>query len=78
MPSPAVYLDECVDVALAEALHRRGFVAVTTVAAGMVGATDESQLLYATVQGLMLVTHNRRHFRRLHACFRRRVARTGA
>jgi hypothetical protein len=70
MPRPSVYLDECVDIKLAEALQRRGFVAVRTVRAGMVGATDEAQLLYASARGLMLVTHNRRHFRRLHHRFR--------
>lgn len=69
MPSPSVYLDECVDVKLAEALQRRGFLAVTTLAAGMVGATDEAQLLYATAHDLLIVTHNRRHFRRLHHLF---------
>ncbi len=69
MPAPSVYLDECVDIKLAEALHRRGFTVVTTLAASMLGATDEDQLLYAGAHGLILVTHNRRHFRRLHRLF---------
>lgn len=69
MPKPSVYLDECVDVKLVEALHRRGFVAVTTLAAGRLGATDEDQLLYAGAHDLIIVTHNRRHFRRLHRLF---------
>ena len=66
MPVPAVYLDECIDVRLAEALHQRGFIAVTSLTTGMLGSTDEDQLMYATTHGLMLVMHNRRHFRRLH------------
>ena len=66
MPVPPAYFDECIDVRLAEALHQRGFIAVTSLAAGMLGSTDEDQLMYATTRGLMLVTHNRRHFRRLH------------
>jgi Domain of unknown function (DUF5615) len=69
MPTPSAYLDECMDIKLAEALHRRGFTAVTTSAARMLGATDEDQLLYAGAQGMVLVTHNRRHFRRLHRLF---------
>ena len=78
MPVPAVYLDECIDVRLAEALHQRGFIAVTSLTTGMLGSTDEEQLMYATAYGLMLVTHNRRHFRRLHACFMSSIARTAS
>jgi hypothetical protein len=70
MPSPSVYLDECIDIELAEALNERGFIAVTTLAAGMLGATDREQLIHASARDLLLVTHNRRHFRRLHYEFR--------
>jgi hypothetical protein len=69
MPTPSVYLDECVDIELAGALQQRGFLAVTTAAARMLGATDEDQLVYASAHDLLLVTHNRRHFRRLHRLF---------
>lgn len=66
---PDLYLDECVDVALAAAVERQGVRAVTTVAAGMLGASDEAQLCYAGDRGLVIVSHNRRHFRRLHRDF---------
>ncbi len=70
MPARGVYLDECVDVALADALRQRGFVAVTTRQAGMLGARDDEQLAHATASGLMMLSHNQGHFRRLHRQFR--------
>lgn len=69
MPRPSVYLDECMDVALAEALDRQGVIAITTLVADMLGATDEAQLLYASAHALIMMSHNRRHFRRLHHLF---------
>ncbi len=67
--APHVYLDECVDCDLAVRLARRGFVATTTQAQGMVGATDEQQLAFATQNGWAILTRNRRHFQRQHQTY---------
>jgi hypothetical protein len=66
MPVRAVYLDECIDVRLADAFRFRGIEVVTTRAASRLGANDDSQFLYAAEQGLLMLTHNGRHYRRLH------------
>jgi hypothetical protein len=58
----SVYLDEDVDVVIAELLRSRGFTATTTVAAGRQGASDEEQLIFAAEQGHTLLTHNRADF----------------
>ena len=60
------YLDEDVDVGLALVLRAKGHYAETTNEAGNKSASDESQLIYAMQQEAVLVSHNRRHFRRLH------------
>lgn len=62
----ACYLDECVDVYLAEALRTRGFIAITAQEAAFRGATDVEQLAFAAARGLVLITHNGSDFRRLH------------
>ena len=62
-----LYLDEDVDVLLATLLQARGFVARTTVEAGLRGATDEQQLTHAAEHGLALLTHNRADFEGLAA-----------
>jgi predicted nuclease of predicted toxin-antitoxin system len=64
---PSVYLDECVDQRLAPALRDRGFSVLTASTAGTLGATDDNQLRFATVHDLVIISYNRRHFRRLHA-----------
>ena len=60
------YLDEDVDVGLALVLRAKGHYAETTNEAGNKSASDESQLIYAMQHETVLVSHNRRHFRRLH------------
>ena len=67
--APAAYLDECVDLELALVLRQRQFVVYTVTEAGMRGKNDEEQLLYAARHRYVLVTHNGRHFRRLHQQF---------
>lgn len=57
-----LYLDEDVDVLVAQLLRARGYSAVTTQDAGLLGASDEEQLDFATSRQLALVTHNRAHF----------------
>jgi len=63
---PWLHFDEDADVRLAEALTRRGYDAQTTVAAGLLAASDEEQLRYAASQQRVLVTHNVRHFPEVH------------
>jgi uncharacterized protein DUF5615 len=64
-----VYLDEDVDVLVMQLIRARGFSAVTTREAGLLGATDEQQLVYAASQHLALLTHNRADFETLHQAF---------
>lgn len=66
MAPPPLYLDECVDHRLAGALRKRGFAVYTALDQGMTELPDEAQLEYAATRGWVLVTHNGRHFRRLH------------
>lgn len=60
-----LYLDEDVDVLVADLLRVRGFEASTTQEAGQVGSSDAEQLAYAVSQHRTLLTHNRDHFERL-------------
>ena len=57
-----LYLDEDVDVLVADLVQARGFVVVTTRDAGNLGASDLDQLSYAAEQHKTLLTHNRNHF----------------
>ena len=59
------YLDEDVDILVADLLWARGFSATTTKDAGQLGNTDREQLNYATKNGNTLLTHNRRDFETL-------------
>jgi hypothetical protein len=52
------HLDEHVDRAVAEGLHRRGINVTTTVEAALTGATDEQQLAFATANGRVCVTRD--------------------
>ena len=52
------------------ALHRLGHDATRTVDAGQAGADDAAQLAYAARHGLILITHNRHHFRSLNRIWR--------
>ena len=60
-----LYLDEDVDVVVADLLCARGFAAHTTQEANQIGGADEQQLQYATEQGKTFLTHNRVHFEAL-------------
>jgi Domain of unknown function (DUF5615) len=66
---PPVYLDECVDVALADVLRERGFTATLARDHGPRGASDEAQLVYASGRGWLILSHNTRHFQRWHKVF---------
>ena len=53
-----MYLDEDVNVLIAELLKARGFDAITTRDAKQLQATDAEQFAYAVSQARTLVTHN--------------------
>ncbi len=60
-----LYLDEDVDVLIAELVQAKSFVAVTTREAKRLGNEDEDQLAYATANGLVMFTHNRKDYEKL-------------
>ena len=57
-----LYLDEDVDVLVADLLRARGFVAVTTRDAGNLGTSDSHQLGQAVATQRAILTHNRVDF----------------
>src|SRR5437016_6065896 len=60
-----LYLDEDVDVLIADLLRARGFKAITTQEAGQLDSGDEEQLVYAVNQQKTFFTHNRIDFERI-------------
>ena len=64
---PRIYADEDVDRPLIEALQSRGFDVLTVQITRSFGEDDPAQLERAAALGRVLLTFNRRHFRRLHA-----------
>jgi hypothetical protein len=60
-----LFLDEDVDVLVAEMVRAHGFDAQTTREAGRLGESDAAQLEFATAEGQVFLTHNRVHFERL-------------
>lgn len=60
-----LYLDEDVDVLIAELLRVRGFTALTTRDAGQRQNSDNEQLAYAISQQKAFLTHNRIDFEEL-------------
>ena len=60
-----LYLDEDVNVVVADLLRARGFIAITIRAVGQLGKNDADQLAYAVSQKMTLLTHNRVDFGRL-------------
>lgn len=60
-----LYLDEDVDVLVADLVRAHGFKATTTQEAGQTGKNDDKQLAYAVSQQSTLLTHNRVHFEAL-------------
>ena len=57
-----LYVDEDVDVLVADLIRARGFQALTTEEAGRKKKSDEEQLAFAASQQRALVTHNRTDF----------------
>jgi predicted nuclease of predicted toxin-antitoxin system len=60
-----LYLDEDVDVLLADLVRARGFTVVTTRDANQLGADDAAQLAYAASRQKTFMTHNRADFEAL-------------
>jgi hypothetical protein len=60
-----LYLDEDVDVLIAQLMRARGFAVVTTQEAGQLRNSDVEQLASAVSQHKTLLTHNRVDFETL-------------
>jgi predicted nuclease of predicted toxin-antitoxin system len=60
-----LYLDEDVNVLLADMLRARGFDVTTTREAGQIGKSDGEQLAFATSREQAILTHNRVDFEAL-------------
>lgn len=58
MANLAFYTNESVTVAVAEGLKRRGVNALSARDVGNLGLSDEEQLIYATKEDLVIVTHD--------------------
>ncbi|MBI4653565.1 MAG: DUF5615 family PIN-like protein [Nitrospirae bacterium] len=61
-----LYLDEDVDVSLAQALNQKGFDVLTTQEAGKKRLSDVEQLEFAVKGKRVILTHNKRDFTLLH------------
>ena len=60
-----LYLDEDVDILLADLVRARGFSVATTVEAGQRGKSDAEQLAFAVGRQMTILTHNRNDFEEL-------------
>lgn len=60
-----LYLDEDVNVLLADLIRARGFGVITTREAAKIGSGDAEQLAFAANRGRTLLTHNRADFEAL-------------
>lgn len=61
-----LYLDEDVEVFLADAVRRRGYEATTTRDCKNLGLGDPAQISFARRKGFVILSYNVRHFPRLH------------
>jgi predicted nuclease of predicted toxin-antitoxin system len=61
----SLYLDEDVDVLVADLVRARGFDVITTVGAGRLHQSDDEQLAFAAAEERVLLTHNRVDFEQL-------------
>ncbi len=60
-----LYLDEDVDVLIADLVRARSFITLTARDAKQLGREDEDHLAFATAHGMVMVTHNRVDFESL-------------
>ena len=72
---PRAYADENVSRRLTDALRERGFDVHAAREAGTLGQDDDAQLAFAAAAGRVLLTFDRRDFRRTHAAFLQRGGR---
>lgn len=63
---PKLYLNENIPVRLVNLLKDNGISAIHTLFVNNRSVSDEFQLQYAAERHYVLITHNRKHFRRLH------------
>lgn len=63
---PILYLNENISVQVKNLLAENGIKAIHTLDVGNAGKDDEFQLAYAVSNGYIMLTHNRRDFRRIH------------
>lgn len=61
-----LYLDENIQISLADALRMRGVDVLTTQEAGNIGLKDEEQLIFARERRRVLLSYNKRDFARIH------------
>ena len=64
-----LYFDEDVSVGIVENLRTRGFDVLSVRDAGVLGRSDDEQMLYAVSQKRAMVTHNRVDFEKQHVRF---------
>ena len=62
----SLYLDEHIQLALADALRARGVDVLTTQEAGNIGLSDSGQLIFSTKSRRSLFSYNKRHFAKIH------------
>jgi len=62
----SLYLDEHVQLALAESLRARGVDVLTTQEAGNICFSDVDQLIFAKEKKRTLFSYNKRHFAKIH------------
>ena len=60
-----LYLDEDVNVLIADLVRAREFTAITAVSVGNLGKSDAEQLAFAAANDYALLTHNRADFEAL-------------
>lgn len=66
MEKVSLYLDEHIQISLAEALRLRGVDVLTTQEADNMGLNDYDQLNYAQWKGRVLLSYNKGDFARIH------------
>lgn len=66
MANIKLYLDEDVEIFLADAVRRRGYEATTARDCGNLGISDLAQTAFAHQSGFVILTHNVQDFPRLH------------
>lgn len=64
-PFMQLYLDEDVDILIANLVRARGFSVTTTQEAAHIGSSDEEQLAHAVIVESTFLTHNREDFESL-------------